>query len=329
MSVPISEKLFLYYLQCKYKAFLKRSGKNGVRSEYEQFIDYQNTSYRLCAREHFLQRNQINPQQEAIIAFKDIKKRKLNIATDVVIRNEKYDLIIDAIELVSTPSSQKPIYRPILFLPHNTVTKQDKLMLGFYGSALSFEQKAESIDGKFIMTPRFSTLSLKVQSLLKAVCKIEKEIIRMMDSQSPPPLRLNDHCKSCEFQESCYATAKEYDDLSLLKGLRGKEIDTLNKRGIFTVTQYSYTFRPRRAKKLLIKKIIKHHHALNALAIRTQTIYIAGKLELPSSETRVFLDVEGIPDEKFYYLIGLLIDDCGRITTYSLWADNKSEERII
>jgi uncharacterized protein YprB with RNaseH-like and TPR domain len=133
----------------------------------------------------------------------------------------------------------------------------------------------------------------------------------------------------CEFQADCMAVAKEKDDLSLLKGLSGKEIDTLNKRGIFTVTQYSHTFRPRRAKKLMTQKIVKHHHSLNALAIRTQTVYISGKPELPTAPTRVYLDVEGIPDENLYYLIGLIIDDGTNVTTHSFWANDKSEEKAI
>lgn len=75
--------------------------------------------------------------------------------------------------------------------------------------------------------------------------------------------------------------------------------------------------------------ILKHHHSLNALAIRTQTIYIAGKPELPTAMTRVYLDVEGIPDENFYYLIGLVIDDGKSISSHSFWANDKSEEKII
>lgn len=150
-----------------------------------------------------------------------------------------------------------------------------------------------------------------------------------MEAQVAPQLRLNDHCKMCEFQSDCMVAAKEKDDLSLLKGLSGKEIDTLNKRGIFTVTQYSYTFRPRRAKKLMAQKIVKQHHSLNAMAIRTQTVYISGKPELPTAPTRAYLDVEGIPDADFYYLIGLIIDDGTNVTAHSFWANDKSEEKSI
>ncbi len=44
----------------------------------------------------------------------------------------------------------------------------------------------------------------------------------MIAKQTAPPLRLQDHCKVCEFQEICYVAAKEKDDLSLLKGLSRK-----------------------------------------------------------------------------------------------------------
>jgi len=277
-------------------------------------------------RENLLQSNQIIPPQDEIITFNDIKKRKPDISVAVWICNDRYDIKLHAIELASMTISQKLIYHPIIFLQHKKVTKEDKLLLALHGLALSYEQKEKPTYGKFITGDKFSISRVQLPSLYKNADKIEKEIIRMMDSQAAPLLRIIDNCKICEFQKSCYATAKEKNDLSLLKGLSGKEIDMLNKRGIFTVTQYSYTFRPRRASKLQAIKIIKHHHSLNALAIRTRTIYIGGNPELPSAKARVFLDVEGIPDENCFYLIGLLIDDRANITMHSLWADNKSEE---
>ena len=326
MAVQMSDKLFLDYLHCKYKAYLKLAGKSGIKGDYEKFLDDQDASYRRCAWEHFQQSKQIIPLPEAITTFKDVKKQKPAVATDVSIVNDRYDLILDAVELKSQALAQKPIYHPIIYLPHQKISKQDKLLLAFCGSALSHEQKAETTSGSFILGDKLSTSKVQLSSLIKVAGKIEKEIAKMMDTKAAPPLRLNAHCKICEFQESCIVAAKEKDDLSLLKGLSGKEIDALNKRGIFTVTQYSYTFRPRRSKKLLAQKIVKHQHSLNALAIRTQTIYIAGKIELPSGPIRVYLDVEGLTDENFYYLIGFLIDDGIKVTSHSLWANDKSEE---
>lgn len=308
-SPDISDRLFLHYLQCHHKAFLKLSGKRGVKSEFEIFQDENYAKYCKRARERLLITGGSTAISTVNSSFKEIKKQNLSVAVGISISNDKHSLILDAAELASQSSPRKPVYNPIIFLPHQKISKQHKLLLAFYGSALGHEQKIEPASGRIIFGANFSSTKVQLTSLIKTVSKIEKEITNMIDKQTAPPLRLNDHCKICEFREICYATAKEKDDLSLLKGLSGKEIDTLNKRGILTVTQYSYTFRPRRANKMTSKQIIKHHHSLNALAIRTQTIYIAGKPELPYATTRVYLDVEGIPDENFYYLIGLVIDD--------------------
>ena len=47
-----------------------------------------------------------------------------------------------------------------------------------------------------------------------------------------------------------------------------KERDKLRNKGIFSVTQLSYTFRTRRRPKRMRHKAEKYHHALKALAIR-------------------------------------------------------------
>ena len=116
MSVPISDRLFLDYLQCKYKAYLKLAGKSGIKGDYEKFLDDQNALYRGCAREHFHQSKQIIPLPEAITTFKDVKKQKPAVATDVsIINDNNTPLILDAVELTSQAPSQKPIYHPIFF----------------------------------------------------------------------------------------------------------------------------------------------------------------------------------------------------------------------
>ena len=68
--------------------------------------------------------------------------------------------------------------------------------------------------------------------------------------------------------------AERNGDLRLLRGLGEKEEAKLNRKGIFNITQLSYTFRPRRRRKAKPNRPAKHNHALQALAIRTGTIYV-------------------------------------------------------
>jgi predicted RecB family nuclease len=96
---------------------------------------------------------------------------------------------------------------------------------------------------------------------------IELRQLQQPSTQQPPPVMLNKHCPSCAFKEGCYAKAKEIDHLSLIQGMSKHEIEHQHKKGIFTVTQYAYTFRARRPRKNAKGKlIIKYHHALKALA---------------------------------------------------------------
>src|SRR5205085_10256436 len=145
-------------------------------------------------------------------------------------------------------------------------------------------------------------------------------------SKSPPDLILNRHCGDCEFQARCKQKAIEKDDLSLLAGMAEKERKEFNQKGIFTVTQLSYTFRPRRRPKHLRDKREKYHHSLKSLAIREKKIHIVGTPVLKIEGTPVYLDVEGLPDRDFYYLIGLRIGNGESAVQHSLWADTIEKE---
>ena len=108
---------------------------------------------------------------------------------------------------------------------------------------------------------------VKTSALAGEVRKRLKKIIALLASPTPPDLVLNRHCAECEFQARCHQKAIETDDLSLLGGMSAKERQKLRSKGIFTVTQLSYTFRPRRRPKRMRDKREKYHHSLKALAI--------------------------------------------------------------
>jgi predicted RecB family nuclease len=109
------------------------------------------------------------------------------------------------------------------------------------------------------------------------------------------------HWSECEFQAHCRQQAVDNDDLSLLSSITLKKRPKLHSKGIFTVAQLSYTFRPRRRPKWLRDKREKYHHSLKALAIRENKVHVVGTPELRIEGTPVYLDVEGIPARDFYY----------------------------
>jgi predicted RecB family nuclease len=140
---------------------------------------------------------------------------------------------------------------------------------------------------------------------------------------------LNRHCGQCEFQARCRKQATDKDELSLLSGMSEKERKKLHGKGIFTVTQLSYTFRPRRRRRELRGKQEKFHHSLRALAIRENKIHAVDLLDPKLDGTPVYLDVEGLPDRDLYYLIGIRVGTGDGAVQHSFWADDEAGEKLI
>ena len=105
-------------------------------------------------------------------------------------------------------------------------------------------------------------------------------------------------------------TLQSKDDLSLLANMNEREIKKQHSKGIFTVTQLSYTFRPRRRPAKHKSTSPQYRHALKALAIRDSKIYVVDCPNLQATRAPIiYLDVEGIPSRQFYYLVGLRVCD--------------------
>jgi hypothetical protein len=74
---------------------------------------------------------------------------------------------------------------------------------------------------------------------------------------------------------------------------------------------------------------VKHSLELQALAIREQKIYIWELPELTRQPIELFLDIEGIPDQRVHYLMGLLVREGENYTQHSFWADTPKDEQMI
>jgi predicted RecB family nuclease len=215
---------------------------------------------------------------------------------------------LHAVERVLSAGRGKPTeFIPIHFIFTNKLTKDDRLLLGFDALVLSEALGRDIAVGQIIHGEDHAKLKVKTSALAGEVQKRLEKIAALLSSPTPPDLVLNRHCAECEFQIRCRQEAIEKDDLSLLAGMSEKERKKLHGKGIFTVTQLSYAFRPRRRPKRLRDKREKYQPSLKAFAIREKKIHIVGSPELKIDGTPVYLDVEGLPDRDFYYLIGVRI----------------------
>jgi predicted RecB family nuclease len=234
---------------------------------------------------------------------------------------------LHAVERVPSDNPGTPAqFVPTRFIFTNKLGRHDKLLLAFDALVLSETLGLEVVLGKITHGEDFVTIKVKTSVLESEVRSITAKIAALISDKKPPDLVLNRHCPECEFRDSCRQKAVETDDLSLLAGISEDERNRHRSKGIFTVAQLSYTFRPRRTPKRAKKPARPRYPALQALAIRENTVFVHGSPRLPDSKTQVYLDIEGLPDNESYYLLGALIVTEGEEAFHSFWASDASQE---
>lgn len=219
-------------------------------------------------------------------------------------------------------------YEPMIIVGTHSVTQEQKVALSFCGFVLGELQSQLPVAGS-ILNAAEKPHRVRLSSSYRTTTSIIETLRGWVASPlvDPPPVILNPHCPYCPFRKECRAQAIKADDLSLLDRITPKVRKKYQKKGIFTVEQLSYVFRPRRRKKG--KSMLRFSPELQALAIRTNKIYLQHVESHERPGIELFLDIEGVPDEHFNYLIGLLIIQGDSITYRSFWADNRECEKRI
>lgn len=325
-SKMITSEHFVSYMQCPRKAFLLYNS-----TEKGKYHDY---SILLARRREELRKKYLKN-----IIQKYSKVVEYNNSLDIFKNNElvvNVELTFEDMQAYCAtvvrekpkPTKLKENYLPAILSSTNYVTTESKNELLFSGFMLSQIHKHQVDSGKIIGLDG-KAHRIKLEDNYKKVTKVLKVLRTWLDSSDytdKPSLILNKHCLMCQFQEVCRKEAMKEENLTLLNRLTEKLLKKYNKRGIFTVTQLSYLFKPRKKRYRKDVELIKHSFELQALAIRNQKIYIEKMPDIPRKSLEIFLDIEGIPDEHFYYLFGLLICKDGTCKYYSFIAKNKFEE---
>lgn len=199
-------------------------------------------------------------------------------------------------------------------------------MLAFDAVAFSDSEMVKIDDFYIIHGCKATRKKIRALDLIPDVKRKIREIGILLSHDKPPELVIKHHCSECFYKKRCLNDAIVNNSLSLLASIKESECKTYYKRGIFTITQLSYTFKPRSLKKRTGIIGEKHSHPLKALAIREKKIHIAGDINFEIKGTPVFIDVEGLPSSDFYYLIGLRIIAPKGVLQISLWAENEKDE---
>ena len=328
--MQITEEIFEAFLQCKTKAHLKISGVVAPQCEFSEWDRFLAKDYQQKCSQRLLSNLRHNEYIVGTLTPQELENKKYRIVMDCTVQAQRVQSRIQALERLPSPGNSKHShFIPIRFVAKEKITALDKLLVAFDAFVLFTVSGRIPLFGKIIYGSEQKPVRIKLDRLMKATEAIVARITAQQATSTEPPLILNKYCAECEFQLQCRQSAIQKDELTLLSGMTEKERSKLHSKGLFTTTQLSYTFRPRRRPKRQLSKQIKYYPALRALAIREQKIHIAGKRELDIGQTPVYIDIEGVPDQDFYYLIGLRIQSGDSYVQHSFWANDMSEEKVI
>jgi predicted RecB family nuclease len=327
MATKITRDIIESSLNCKYKGHLKLAGQQGTRSDYELLLAESRDAVRRRAIDKILARHPKEVVEQNVVLTPAVLKKGAAFLVNATLEDEHVSLAFDGLKRVPGPSKLGDFhYVPVLFSEARQVRKQQRALLDVYGLFISRLQGRAPGSGIIWHGKECRATRVRLNPDPRKSERLLEELRQMQAAEAPPRLVLNDHCHVCEFRQRCHQQAVQEDNISLLRGMKEKEVKAYARKGILTVTQLAHTFRPRRKGKRAPPRPNRHTHALQALAVRDKKVYVFGTPQLSASPVRVYLDIEGNPEEGSDYLVGLIVVAGEQEQRYSFWADTRDQE---
>ena len=324
----ITSEIVQAYALCPRKAFLLFCAEGGATIPLpHEYLGILEAHARASHSEHL---RLLQQQSKSVQAYtSEALKGGYDYLFDASMKSGDLEARCDVLKKVRVMSELgRHSYEPTIIAGTYSVTREQKTTLAFAGYVLGQIQGRSPASGT-ILGRGGRAHGVQLGDKNKTIKSIV-ETLRHWTAGSrpePPPVILNRHCPYCPFRKECTDRAHKEDHLSLLDRMTPKLLKKYEQKGIFTIKQLSHLFRPRRSRKKTPRVGFKPE--LQALAIRTNKIYLQGPQGHARAAVEFFLDIEGVPDESFNYLIGLLLSNGQPLTCQSFWANHKENESEI
>src|SRR5262245_43529076 len=268
MATKITSEVLESYLHCKVKGHLKLAGQQGTRSDYELLLAESRDEVARRATDKILAHHSKEEVERDVGLTQAALKRGAAFLLNATLEDQHVSLAFDGLKRVPGPSKLGDFhYVPVLFFKGRQARKQQRALLDVYGLLVSRLQGRLPGAGVIWHGEACRATRVRLSPDFRKAEGLLDELRQMQAMETPPRLVLNAHCTICEFRQRCHEQALQDDNISLLRGIKEKEVRRYTKKGIFTVTQLAHTFRPRRRGKRAQPKANEHHHALQALAL--------------------------------------------------------------
>jgi predicted RecB family nuclease len=173
--------------------------------------------------------------------------REWRVILDGILEDDEFSILLDGLKREDGRSNLGDFhYIPVLC---HEIRKATRVLLEVCGLLLEQVQGVAPRYGVIWPGPECTPTRVRLSGHRRMAERILAGVRELARSGTPPGLILNNHCQVCEFREPCHTWVVQEDSLSLLLGMGEKEIGAYNRKGFFTVTQLSHTFRYRKPRK--------------------------------------------------------------------------------
>jgi predicted RecB family nuclease len=326
-KVPTGQPPPVRWATRKTKAHLKPAGHQGNKSDYEVLLAANRQDVRQQAIDKILAKHPEEQVARDIPLTAAALRAGPPIVLDATLEDDIVSLRFDGLKKVDGPSMLGDFhYVPMLFHEGRKIGKEQRILMKLLGLLLSQVQGRLPAIGVVWHGPECRAAKVRLSPDVRKTERLLREVKEMVGPGSSPSLLLNDHCPVCEYGQRCHDQAVQEDNLTLLREMGEKEVRAYRQKGMFTITQLSYTFRYRKPRKRAKQHDHPHYHSLQARSIRTGTVHVHGRPSLPRADIKAYLDIEGIPDRDLYYLIGVVVESGESISHHYFWANEETEQ---
>src|SRR5260370_2747923 len=250
MATKIARDIIESYLNCKYKGHLKLAGQQGTQSDYELLRVESRDAIRRRALDKILKRHAGGGVERDVFLTPAILKRGAAFLLNATLEDERESLTFDGLKRVPGPSKLGDFhYVPVLFSEARPVRKQQRALLDVYGLLISRLQGRTPGSGIICPADQCRAIRVRLNPDPRKAERLLAELRQIQSGEAPPRLVLNHHCHVCEVRHRRHQQAMQEHDISLLRGMKEKEVKTYGRKGILTIPPWAHTFRPRRTRK--------------------------------------------------------------------------------
>ncbi|MBI4714025.1 TM0106 family RecB-like putative nuclease [Candidatus Uhrbacteria bacterium] len=233
----------------------------------------------------------------------------------------------DLLEKVEGRSKLGDFYYVAVDLKRSRFLRDDYKFQGcFYAELLERIQGVKPLQG-YIITSDKAVLSYLIREFEGEFTLTLSEIEKIIAGKQPVHF-VTSGCKQSPWFKECRGESEICDDLSLLNRVWRQEVSRLLKAGVKTISELSLKSLvdlERLAPDLSSSRLEIMRD--QAIAIKERRHILRGTVDLPTTKTEVFFDIESDPLRDFDYLLGALVVENRKESYHSFFAATPSQEK--